>query len=723
MPKLLNLKWGVADDPAALQPGLSECLESVVAQSGVLVDRVVEGLVLASAPQGPRRHPQLQGAAARDAVERLQRELPGLREGFRHELGRLVFEGGGKEQLPREGLRFEDLQLLDDALLDRNIEQARALQEVERMVDDVLPPLDALVSTLLGWRSTQPGLNPVRPEVFVRALQASFESRVHDAAVREALLVPAAGLLGAQLRLVYREMGDWLASTGIEPAVPVGGRKDGGAAASVSRSVARTLVTLDRLRKLLAGDFDAQASAARADFLHTVPASMALLQEMKKEDELLRRLEQEQVQRTEPAAPQDLLLSTAAPAAEPLRIGRQLGEQVVRLMFENLAQEGRLVDAYKAQLRAMEPVVARLAQGDSRFFSDRGHPARQLLDRMTQRSLAFSAESDEGWQLFLASIEATVRRLGAGAADADAFEQALGQLQALWDGQDQRARQKREEVARALVHAEQRNLLAQRLAEQFEQTLAGRGVPDFVADFLRTAWTQAVAEDQLRSVDGSDDPRGLRAAVEDLVWSVEAAKARGGRLQRLALLVPGLLARLRDGLRLIDYPPELAERFFDRLHAIHASALKDGRDAGVRRAAREAEAASSEFGPSAFEEDAGVWLASREIAESGFVASQAHPSDVLEELVPASPDALAIGAWVELRAHGQWQRVQLTWASPHQTLFMFTSPKGTAHSMSRRSLERLQAGGRIRLVAARPLLDEALDQVARAALRNSIDPG
>ena len=68
---------------------------------------------------------------------------------------------------------------------------------------------------------------------------------------------------------------------------------------------------------------------------------------------------------------------------------------------------------------------------------------------------------------------------------------------------------------------------------------------------------------------------------------------------------------------------------------------------------------------------------------------------------------------------GAWVRVQLTWVSPHATLFMFTSQQGSAHSMSRRTLERLRSAGDIRVVADRPVIDEALDQVAKAALRNS----
>src|SRR5205085_12057038 len=93
---------------------------------------------------------------------------------------------------------------------------------------------------------------------------------VPDGQVREVLIVPASGLLGVSLRRLYRELTEWLRSTGIEPAVPLGGRVNRGSGATgapVNDTVAKTLLTLDRLRKLLAGDFD---QPKKADFLHTV---------------------------------------------------------------------------------------------------------------------------------------------------------------------------------------------------------------------------------------------------------------------------------------------------------------------------------------------------------------------------------------------------------------------------------------------------------------------
>jgi hypothetical protein len=109
-------------------------------------------------------------------------------------------------------------------------------------------------------------------------------------AAREMLIAPAAGLLGAQLRRLYRELADWLLSSGVEPAVPLGGPKLAPGKPAPVSTIAKTLLNLDRLRKLLAGDFD--QPPGKAEFLHTMPASMAMLQELKQVDALVKRLEQ-----------------------------------------------------------------------------------------------------------------------------------------------------------------------------------------------------------------------------------------------------------------------------------------------------------------------------------------------------------------------------------------------------------------------------------------------
>ena len=82
------------------------------------------------------------------------------------------------------------------------------------------------------------------------------------------------------------------------------------------------------------------------------------------------------------------------------------------------------------------------------------------------------------------------------------------------------------------------------------------------------------------------------------------------------------------------------------------------------------------------------------------------------------PHDLEVGAYVDLLGEG-WERWQLTWASPHGLLFMFTHASGTTRSMTRRKLNTMMAQGSLRLVSAHPVVDGALDAVARAAWRNS----
>jgi hypothetical protein len=65
-------------------------------------------------------------------------------------------------------------------------------------------------------------------------------------------------------------------------------------------------------------------------------------------------------------------------------------------------------------------------------------------------------------------------------------------------------------------------------------------------------------------------------------------------------------------------------------------------------------------------------------------------------------------------------RAQLTWASPQRTLFMFISGAGMAHSMSRKTLERLKKSRLIRTVSNGRVLDNALDAVAKAVLHNDL---
>jgi hypothetical protein len=124
------------------------------------------------------------------------------------------------------------------------------------------------------------------------------------------------------------------------------------------------------------------------------------------------------------------------------------------------------------------------------------------------------------------------------------------------------------------------------------------------------------------------------------------------------------------------------------------------------------------------------WIRETEARESGFMTdtemlpmpdfaeTQRLTSD-WQELSPMAAAVLRVGAWIDLQENGQTQRCQLTWASPHGSIFLFTAPQGRSVSLSRSGLDRLQRAGLLRVVAEHGVVDDALDSVARQARDNS----
>ena len=136
-----------------------------------------------------------------------------------------------------------------------------------------------------------------------------------------------------------------------------------------------------------------------------------------------------------------------------------------------------------------------IAKVDGRFFSDKQHAARQFLDKVTSRSLAFATERDDGYAAFVQSVEKSIESLSqktkSGETATRRLREAMQQLDAVWARHDAQERVRREEAARALLHAEQRNMLAQFLAQEFRANADGVDIPKVVVDFVCGPWAQA----------------------------------------------------------------------------------------------------------------------------------------------------------------------------------------------------------------------------------------
>ena len=78
-------------------------------------------------------------------------------------------------------------------------------------------------------------------------------------------------------------------------------------------------------------------------------------------------------------------------------------------------------------------------------------------------------------------------------------------------------------------------------------------------------------------------------------------------------------------------------------------------------------------------------------------------------------DEFTVGSWVDLVSAGKVMRTQLTWASPHKTLFLFTAADGSTQSMTRRMRDKLTAEGSLRVLSHQHVVDRAIGAMASAA--------
>ena len=422
-----------------------------------------------------------------------------------------------------------------------------------------------------------------------------------------------------------------------------------------------------------------------------------------------------------------------------------LGLEVVRKLVNQVAVDPRLLAPVRESIVALEPSLLRLAMVDPRFFSNEEHPGRRLLERVADRSLKFNDEFSTEFKDFSTSVAASFNALNAlgdgGMQDAAPFRSALAGLEASWTAQDAAQEEQRKAVLDAVRFAEQRQAAADQIAWELSQRADLENVPALVQDFVYGPWALVMAHARLTAAGRQIDPGGHGSVVTDLLWSVKHDVTLRDPA-RLIDMVPGLLNRLRSGLRGLGQAPQESEGFFQALEQMHRPVLR------LRAKKRRDD---SDFAPLEVEPDAvprpepaprhapkpvhSPWMGRQELDAAGFqdtlptdhgelrqsggeaITVAADEDGAADHPMPVEVDALIAtlseGCWVDLYSRRHWLRAQLVWASTKGTLFMFVSHGGQPHSMTRRSCERLLRDRLLRPVEMHGAVSHAIGVIAQ----------
>ena len=229
-------------------------------------------------------------------------------------------------------LQFDQLELMDEDEIKTSVLIARTQQMVMLAAEASLAELNTLICRTLGLGTVRPESNPLRPEVYVNALNAVLEQTPLPAATRLGWLDAMGVTLGQELGALYVSLSNGLKRQGVvgvgyavrqtpnskgvgRGMTPATGNVGAiGAATGSLHKKDAALLTLDKLRRLLLGQLNpptaggrvkiftqqfarefengvAQTTEPASDFAATVPAAFEALTEMKQVERVVQNLE------------------------------------------------------------------------------------------------------------------------------------------------------------------------------------------------------------------------------------------------------------------------------------------------------------------------------------------------------------------------------------------------------------------------------------------------
>ncbi|WOI47061.1 DUF1631 family protein [Acidovorax sp. BLS4] len=387
-------------------------------------------------------------------------------------------------------------------------------------------------------------------------------------------------------------------------------------------------------------------------------------------------------------------VAVPAPVAAPAPPSpSRTATEVVSRMMDNIAQDQRLPPPIQRAVQNLRPAIKQLVRHDRRFFTDDKHPARRLLDELTQRALDFESDADPRFDRFMRLVDEAVSHLATSESqDADTFATVLTALESAWASQERQLREAQEAERQAALRVQQREALSKRIAADIRALAGADQVPRDILDFAAGPWADVVALAQMDDPGSADgDPGGYLALVPELFWIAQPEVA-AAEPERLGGTVTRMLGTVRQGLDSVGHAEAMAGAVLERIAGLHQAAMERAASLALQPAdasAEEPDGMETIVPPESLYgslHEPGVADEGGDAAASGAEATNDFP----------------LGSWVELISNQRAVHTQLTWSSPHHTLFLFTAADGSTQSMTRRMRDKLMAEGALRVLPGPP---------------------
>lgn len=420
-------------------------------------------------------------------------------------------------------------------------------------------------------------------------------------------------------------------------------------------------------------------------------------------------------------------------------VDEQMTIDIVAMLFEFILRDTQVPAEIRAQLGRLQFLVLKVALKDSTLLTQKGHPARLLVNRIGSISLGLKQIDPSGAEITKEICRIVETLLQDESENPQLFSRMLDEFDAFIAKELRASDKKTESAIDGAEQARNRTLRFAHISAQLHEALIGLTIDPFLQNFFETVWVYA-----LELADCEDPKRAhrYRLLVPDLLWSIVPKYHEEERMQLLALL-PIILNTIKEGVRSINWDVAQQERLLNWLVDAHTKAMRTN-NSGTMQKYPSLSAIHQHFENFFIDPDlenyAPLDTVDSESDVKKFLADAIKELDVKVQLLDqvyvkeqptesASPaesgadntvdlvmEQLKTGVTVEINLGGEPSQGTLNWIDPALTNLVLTLDGQEQPSMvSVRMFRRMIAHGRVKFLEAEPLFERAVQSLLKSA--------
>lgn len=376
--------------------------------------------------------------------------------------------------------------------------------------------------------------------------------------------------------------------------------------------------------------------------------------------------------------------------------------ELVGMLFEQVLNNPNLPDSVKALLSYLHTPYLKLALLDRKFFFKRRHPARRLLNVLTQAGALCNA-NDKNEQALYSRMRETVNQvLTEFDGNIELFERLLTEFEEFLRHYQARARMLEKRAIAKAQGQEKLREARQAVAKELAQLVRSQPLPKAAEKLLFGPWVNLLVLLYLRQGKDSEVFRHYLKVTEEIIWSVQP-KTTPTQQNELRQKLPLLQQSIKEGLALLGDPDSSIERLLAELAACQQVALANDSD-------------HFELPEPKDSIDLESYPHLQELDLEDFRERQTRPvSPEMENLLDRLRK-IKLGTWFEFEDPKTSApiRAKLSWYSPKTSYYIFVNQAGiqvAVRPLKKLAKEILEGKAKQLELDRRPFVERALNRI------------